>query len=278
MVGVTSQQRRQSGERGAPIDRWRTNRHCLLLAGALAAVTGVSQASAQAITRSTSTSTATFTCSVGGVTVPCANPAAQVTTASAVAVGANTGDLAASVANAGIEDDIDDLRKRKQKRLKRRRLGYADELGAPWQNSNAPSNLPFGAASARFGTPFGASPAAPFSALAYAPGSSRAMYTKAEPLDSDVEREWWTTGTFEYENQAGTFNGADIGTRTLSGAAHVGVDYTWTLAGDENYFTLGAFGGLTQTFLSAPTGATATTTAPNAGAYLMYFLGNSRPI
>jgi len=60
----------------------------------------------------------------------------------------------------------------------------------------------------------------------------------------------------------------------LSGAAHAGVDYTWTLAGDENYFTLGAFGGLTQTFLSAPTGATATTTAPSAGAYLMYLLGN----
>jgi hypothetical protein len=100
-----------------------------------------------------------------------------------------------------------------------------------------------------------------------------ALYTKAPPQESGVQVAAWGTGSYEHDRQTGTFNGGDIASTIHTWGGIGGVDFTSRIPSDA-YVVLGFFGGEKDAFISVPTGATATTRAAAAGAYLFYLKDN----
>ena len=99
--------------------------------------------------------------------------------------------------------------------------------------------------------------------------------TKAPPPppEPNIDVAAWADGNYSRSIQTGTFNGANIGSDTRTGGGIGGVDFTIKLPTDD-YVVVGFFGGENKTYLTVPTGATGTTIAPTAGAYLVYLKGN----
>jgi hypothetical protein len=100
------------------------------------------------------------------------------------------------------------------------------------------------------------------------------LYTKAPPQGSGIDVAVWGNGSYEHSRQTGTFNGTDIGNTNHSWGGLGGIDFTSRIPSDA-YLVWGFFGGEKDTFISVPTGATATTRATVAGAYLFYLKDNS---
>jgi Autotransporter beta-domain len=100
-----------------------------------------------------------------------------------------------------------------------------------------------------------------------------ALYTKAPPQESGVQVAAWGTGSYEHDRQTGTFNGADIASTIHNWGGIGGVDFTGKIPSDA-YVVWGFFAGEKDAFISVPTGATATTRAAVAGAYLFYLKDN----
>jgi hypothetical protein len=195
---------------------------------------------AQAQTTTTTTVTITGVC--GGP------PGFCPVGGSATALGANTSDIAASAVNSEVESNIEDIRKR-------RLQAYG---GGSW--------VPLG---------FASDPELDnvVDALGYAPVYKNPLYVKAQPADNGIQAATWAQGSYGGENQSGRFNGADIGAVSTIWGGLGGVDFTKRLS-PQTLLTVGVFGGDSNTFMSVPTGATATTQTGIAGAYLMYFSGN----
>ena len=102
---------------------------------------------------------------------------------------------------------------------------------------------------------------------------SAPLYTKAPPQESGIQAAAWGTGSYEHNRQTGTFNGADIASTTHTWGGIGGIDFTSRIPSDA-YVVWGFFGGEKDAFISVPTGATATTRAAVAGAYLFYLKDN----
>ena len=101
------------------------------------------------------------------------------------------------------------------------------------------------------------------------------ILTKAQqaPTESSIQVTTWVDGSYVHNLQTGTFNGANIGSISRTGSGIGGADFTMKLPSDA-YVGVGFFGGDSDTYISVPTGATATTIAPTAGTYLFYLNGN----
>jgi hypothetical protein len=249
---------------GIEANRIRTTlcRNSLLTAAlGLATCFSVDLANADSLTPTTGSITTFSSPQCGnGAAFTHSSPETCVAIPTATATGANVGNIAAIATTTQVEQNIEERRKRRLRR-NQNPLGYAPE---PGDDATRPE---FDAA---------------FGALGYAPTYAKApMYTKAQPLESGIESAVWANGHYENYNQAGTyaagcancFGSNDIGLHSQTWGGLAGADWTWTLP-SETYWTFGVFAGATSTFLSAPTGATATTTAPTAGVYVMYFKGD----
>ena len=97
---------------------------------------------------------------------------------------------------------------------------------------------------------------------------------KAGPLEPSLETALWGQGSYTYENQTGISNGINFGATSRTAGGLGGIDWTWTLPA-ERYLTFGAFGGEGTTTHTMPLGDRSTTRAPTAGAYILYFVGES---
>jgi hypothetical protein len=170
-----------------------------------------------------------------------------------------------------VQADIEDIREQKRRKYRakyRALLGYAPE-----STTNAGGVMRFTSSDSKPSDPI-----APLGVLGYASTKASKIATKKsdaeeEAAEPDIESAVWTHGSFEHENQTGTFGGSDISLKTRSWSGLAGADWTKTLP-SETYATFGVFGGQTTTYLAAPTGASATINGPSAGIYLMYFAGD----
>lgn len=99
------------------------------------------------------------------------------------------------------------------------------------------------------------------------------IVTKAA-TESGVESSIFAEGSYQYENQSGTFDGTDIGARTKTSSGLVGYKAKFTLPSDRQ-LTLGVFGGEDYTTMRMPLGDQSTTRAPTLGAYAEYDVGDS---
>jgi hypothetical protein len=100
------------------------------------------------------------------------------------------------------------------------------------------------------------------------------MYTKAEPAENNVSTSAWITGTYLNENQSGSFQGADIGSKTQTWSWLAGYEAKFTLPA-ERTLTLGLFGGEDFSTMTMPLGDQIKTNAPNLGVYAEYDVGDS---
>jgi hypothetical protein len=167
--------------------------------------------------------------------------------------GTNTGAITAGGISADTQKSIEERRKATQnKTVSRRPLGFAPD-------SRDDSN----SGDSKFDAAFGA--------LGY---YKSPVFTKAEPLEPSIETVAWGRGFFMHDNQTGTSNGTDFGAVSRSVGGLGGIDWTLALP-SQQHVSFGAFGGEATTTHTMSLGDRSTTRAPTAGAYLLYFAGDS---
>ena len=130
----------------------------------------------------------------------------------------------------------------------------------------ADSVAPFGGNS-----PFGDLDPAQFNALGYADLPTKKAPTPTPP--PTVTFTSWGTGTFDYENISGTFQGNNIASTSRAWGGLAGADWTVPLANGA-YFLGGLLGGDTFISISTPNGVSTLVRAPTVGGYAAYLVGN----
>jgi hypothetical protein len=178
---------------------------------------------------------------------PC--PGVSVEIGTGMECGANTGAITANNLSSNQQQAKEERRKRIQERQRR---GFApDETEDPDSRDST------------FESAFGA--------LGYAKSP---MYTKADPPEPSLATAVWARGGYAYQDQTGISNLTNFAALSRTAGGVGGIDWTWTLPSDH-LFTFGAFGGDGTTIHTMSLGDKSTTTAPTAGAYILYFAGES---
>jgi hypothetical protein len=180
---------------------------------------------------------------------PC--PGVSVDIGKMMECGANTGAITAGNLSSDRQQAVEERRKTIKK--KQSRMGFA-----PDETEDDPDSR-----DSTFESAFGA--------LGYAKSP---MYTKAEPPEPSLATAVWARGGYAYQDQTGISNGVNFAALSRAAGGVAGIDWTWTLPSDR-LFTFGAFGGEGTTTHTMSLGDKSTTTAPTAGAYILYFAGAS---